>query len=223
MAAATTIISGALIAGGAAMSVSAAEKKRKEAKRMREEGQKGIDNFEWQDIENAIPIRTEGIQMLREENARMSATAMDALRSGGTRGLGAVADLVGYGNQMNQQARVALENQYIRRDYTRLGMMEKRQADELAGYGQLMNVGMQMEHQARADLANSITGAGYSLMGVGSMDDVGDSDDRRQRRQERRAERKERRAERRANKSSTAYGGGVDPWDIYYGGYTLYS
>lgn len=174
MAAFTTIAAGTLIIGGAALSANAAAQKSKAAKAMMREGQQGIDNFSWQDIEDTVPIRTEGIEMLREENARYSADAMDALRSGGTRGLASVSEVVGATNSLNQNLRASLEEQYTRRDYAKLNMTEQRQANELAGYGALKNVGMHHKMQANADLANTVSSAGYGLMGIGTTDANGD-------------------------------------------------
>lgn len=232
MAAGTTLIAGALMAGGTAMNAISSIKKGREGRRMREEGQAGIDNFEWQDIESAIPIRTEGINMLREENARISAAAMEAIERGGTRGLAAIGDVIGRGNELNQRIRASLEDQYTRRDYTRLGMIEKRQADELAGYGQLMNVGTQMELQSRADLANSIAAMGSTMLAYGSMETDSDIEERQARKAERRLARQQNRLNRANSRQyrdsggdldASIYGQGINPWDIYTGGYSLLS
>lgn len=158
------IIGGATALGGSVIGAIEANKARKEGRRMRAQGEEGIKNFEWQDLDNALPIHLEGINMLREENARMSATAMDAIRSGGTRGLGVLTDLIGHGNKLNQEIRASIDDQYMKRDQMKAAMIEQRQAQELAGYGQLMNVGSQMYAQGNNDFFNSIMSGSFGAM-----------------------------------------------------------
>lgn len=123
----------------------------KEGKEMMGEANTQIDNFEWQDIDAALPLFTEGAELIKEENAVMAATQMDALQQGGVRGVVGGSGIIQENtNKANQEARGYLDEQRIRRAYTKLGMQERRQVDELQGYGQMLNVGMAMKYQGKA-------------------------------------------------------------------------
>lgn len=144
-------------------------KMKKEGQRMQNEAQNAIDNFQWQDIDGALPIHTEGADLITEQNQLSTATAMDAVRNSGTRGIvGTVPKLVAQNNVANQEARAYLDNQYMRRDYTKLGMIENRQANELAGYGQQLNTGMGMKYKAYSDFYATASNQSQHIMDLWS-------------------------------------------------------
>lgn len=138
-------------------------------RKMEREAQKHIDNFRWQDLDNVmedVQISTRGADLRREELGRSTATAIDALSKGGARTLAA-----GIGRVQENNTRVAreiganLDEQQKQLDYAvaqdnaRIQQMtERRQANELAGYGQMLNTGMGMKWGAMGDLLNT---AGY--------------------------------------------------------------
>ncbi len=141
-------------------------KKMKEGKAMQREGRAGIENFEWQDLSNPyrdIAISTAGTDAATENLATNSATAAEALRKGGTRGiLGGIGKVQANANAVNTEIAANLDMQQKNKDFAAAGqdvanqnMMEKRQANELAGYGQMMNVGMDMKYQGIGDVQSS--------------------------------------------------------------------
>ena len=170
MAAVTTAVAGGLALAGAATSVASGIKKSKEGKNLQRQGQNAIDAFQWQDIDGAIPIATEGTELMMEENARSAASTVDALEASGSRGvLGGAGKVQAATNTQNRQARAYLDDQIIKKAYTKLGMVENRQAAELDGYGQMMNVGMGMKYQGQADVYNGLMSAGENIMSMGYM------------------------------------------------------
>jgi hypothetical protein len=168
MAAVTTAVAGGLALAGGVTSTVAGIQKTKEGKNLMQKGQNAIDSFQWQDIDGAIPIATEGTELMMEENARTAATTIDALEASGSRGvLGGAGKVQAATNDQNRQARAYLDDQIIKKAYTKLGMTEQRQAAELDGYGQMMNVGMGMKYQGRADVYNGLMSAGENIMAMG--------------------------------------------------------
>lgn len=135
---------------------------RREGKKMQDEAQAAIDAFEWQELTNPyndLQVSTMGSDLMREENARNSATYVDAARGSGTRGLmGALPKIQAQTNYLNAQQAAQLDQQQKNIDFAAAGqdvnnqlMEERRQADELAGYGQKLNVGMGMKYKAYSD------------------------------------------------------------------------
>ncbi|TSE11271.1 hypothetical protein [Aquimarina algiphila] len=150
---------------GNAVGAVGAIKKGKEGKRMQGEAQAAIDNFEWQELNNPfndLQVSTRSADLQREENARFNAQAMNMLGGSGARGvLGGIGGLTQNSTTMNRQIGANLDEQQkainfsAAQDQTRIrGMQEKRQAEELQGYGQMLDVGRSMRYQSYADLMN---------------------------------------------------------------------
>ena len=169
MAAATAIQGVAGIAGGAA--------KFFEGRRMQKQAEKFIENFEWQDLQN--PFRNEQVSRLgadlKTEQANINAaTSTEALRSGGTRALvGGLGRVEARKNDVNREVAANLDEQQAaintriaQQEVVNQNMVEKRQADELAGYGQMMNVGMGMKYQG---ITNAINGLGTAASGLAGI------------------------------------------------------
>ena len=141
---------------GNAVGVYSAFQKTKEGKRMQKEAQSEIDNFSWQDIDGAIPVNTVASDNMREDSQRTSANAIDAIRTSGVRGImGALPKVMSMDNIANQENRAYIDNQLQKRAYTKLGMTERRQTDELQGYGQMLNTGLAMKYQGYTDMMNA--------------------------------------------------------------------
>ena len=167
-----TAITGALgFAGGAA--------KFFQGRKMQKDAEKFIKNFQWQDLENpyeTLSVSTLGADLRREEAGRMSATSIDALQSGGTRALvGGIGKVQANNNITNREIAANLDEQQKRIDYAKAGqdvvnqnMIESRQANELAGYGQMMNVGMGMKYGGITDAINGIGAGAQGLSGLQS-------------------------------------------------------
>ncbi len=137
-----------------------------EGRKMQRRAQELIENFEWQELKNPykdLQVSTLGADLRREENARATATATNAIRNGGTRAiLGGLGRVQSNANTVNREIAANLDEQQKAIDYagaqddTRIrGMQEKRQTDELQGYGQMMNVGMNTKYGGMADIMNS--------------------------------------------------------------------
>lgn len=135
----------------------------KRGKAMEAAGQAGIDNFEWQDLSNPyknLAPSTAGAEMRREEAARQSATSVNALRSGGVRGIvGGVGQVQAQNNLVNKDIAVGIDEQQKNLDMAAAGqdinnqsIMERRQENELAGYGNMVDVGMDMRNSGIGDL-----------------------------------------------------------------------
>lgn len=143
---------------------------------MQKKAEKFIEDFRWQELENPyedLAVSTLGADLQREEAARTTATSVNALEKGGARalvgGIGKVQDL---NNQVNKGIAANLDEQQKAIDKMVAGqkvvnqnMIEKRQSDELAGYGQMMNTGMGMKSQGLDNVINSFGAFGQSQAG----------------------------------------------------------
>ena len=158
----------------------------KEGKRMQRAGQQGIDNFEWQDLSNPykeLSISTAGAEMRADEAARAAATGVEALRGGGQRALvGGLGRVQAQNNLVNRDIAANLDEQQKAIDMSAAGqdvniqaMKEKRQADELAGYGNMIDVGMDMRQSGVGDIVSglgAIDSAAMMAFGGGGMKSV---------------------------------------------------
>jgi hypothetical protein len=140
---------------------------------MQKKGEKFIENFEWQDLQNPFEnqqVSTMGRDYMQEQSNIGSATATEALRSGGQRALvGGLGRVEAARNDMNRQVATNLDTQQqaINTDIARQATVnqstiEKRQGDELAGYGQMMNVGMGVQNQGLTEITNGLGSIGAS-------------------------------------------------------------
>lgn len=146
--------------------------KRAEGKRMQRLAAQKIADFKWQELTNPyknLSISTAGAEYRRDEAARASSTATRAAMGAGARGVAALGNVVAATNNVNRDVAANLDEQQraidakAAEDETRIqGMIETRQTNELAGYGQMMNVGLGMKHQGVANIAQ-----GFSAMGQG--------------------------------------------------------
>lgn len=166
MSVATAITGGA----GAVMGIAGGVSKFFEGRKMQRAAQDAIANFEWEDPQNAFrnnQVSTLGSDLQREELGINNATSVEALRGAGTRGLvGGLGRVQANSNRVNAQIAAGLDEQQktidmnASQDDIRIrDMIEKRQADELAGYGQMLSTGMGMKYAGIGDAINGV-GAG---------------------------------------------------------------
>lgn len=147
-----------------------------EGRKMQRQAQQLIDNFEWQDLENAYTnkqVSTLGSDLMREENARAMATATGTLREGGSRALiGGLGKVVSQSNTTNREIAANLDEQQKALDLAAAAddvrirsMVEERQANELAGYGEMLQQGRSMKNAGFSEGLNAIGGLGVGLAG----------------------------------------------------------
>jgi len=133
---------------------------------MEKRAEEAIKNFKWQELRNPfedLSVSRLGADLRREENARNMASSIDALQSGGVRGVvGGIGKLNQQNNLLSKDIGAGLDEQRRDIDRSKAGydtqiqsMIERRQANELAGYGQMMNVGMGMKYQGFTNLMNA--------------------------------------------------------------------
>lgn len=170
MAAFTTIAvaaGAALTAGGGAANMIKGAKRAKNA-------QKALDNFKRQELKNVtegMRVSTLGAELQTQEAQRRFATSVDALKSGGVRGL-----VGGLGRQeqlqqvQQQQIAADLDRQQINidqmaaQDEARIqGMQERRESAAIAGLGSEIAAGKAQQAQGFASIAE----AGTSLLAAG--------------------------------------------------------
>lgn len=162
-----TVTAGAGLLGGAAKFFS--------GRSMQKKAEKFIENFEWQDLENPFEneqVSTLGSDLRTEQSNIGAATATEALRSGGTRGLANIGKIEAQRNITNAETAAGLDEQQkaintriAQQESINQGMIEKRQADELAGYGQMMNVGMGIKSQGFDNVINAFGAFGQTSAG----------------------------------------------------------
>jgi len=157
MAAITTV---ALSAAAAGYQVYQGQQQKKKA-------QKALNDYDRQDLDNSnpyenMPISTVGSDLLREENQRSNANAVDALRNGGARGISMIPQVVANNNTQNRETRAYLDDKITKRDYAIAGdqaairgMKEDRENGDLAGLGQQLQVGRQDMWSGFRGLANA--------------------------------------------------------------------
>lgn len=145
---------------GAGVSTILSIKKMKDAKRMREQAQKAIREFEYQDL-NSLRISTASEELMQEQSAKEYATAVESLRESGTRAQASVLPrLAAQYGEKDRRITAGLDAKQKELDKQRVGMQEQRDREMLGGYGSMMNVGMQTQSQGMTDMVNSLGNLG---------------------------------------------------------------
>lgn len=126
-----------------------------EGRRREKAAKEALENFNFTELENVHEgrqVSTLGSDLVREENARISATGVDALRNAGTRGLiGGLGRVQQNNNLLNSRIAANLDEQQVAIDRDIANdnanirrMRETRETNELQGIGQeLNNAGLQ--------------------------------------------------------------------------------
>ena len=162
----------------------------KRGKKMEAAGTQGVAGFEWNDLTNPYKdtqVSTLGADMRVDQANVNTATNVDALRAGGARSLAAgMGRVQAQNNTVSRDIAAGLDEQQKALDLKAAGqdvvnqnMTEKRQGDELAGYGNMIDVGMDMRAQGVGDLVaaggaldslalSAATGGMSSMFGAGS-------------------------------------------------------
>lgn len=155
-------------------------KKMKEGKDMQRKAEQAIAGFEWQDLSNPFrdaQVSTLGSEFRQEMADTATATAMEASRAGGARSIATnVGRVQAQNNRVAADIAANLDQQQAdlnlkaaAQDVNNQNMIEKRQADELAGYGKMMDVGMDMRHSGMGDLVAAGGAFDSFLMKGGEM------------------------------------------------------
>ena len=137
---------GVSAAAGAAQAVSGASRAKK--------AKKALENFQRQDLENVakdLRISTLGAEMQTASATRQAESSIQALRTGGVRGIvGGAAQVGAQQAQVQQSISADLDQQEVARQQAIAqeeanirGMQEKREGTEIAGLGQEMQAGQQ--------------------------------------------------------------------------------
>lgn len=165
MAAGTT----ALITGGLGLALGGAQAIGG-AKRAREANRE-LNDYERQSLDNAfkdIPLYTEGIDLMRDENARVSGSLIDSASNAGARTIiGAAPRVAAATNSLNADAAANLDNQNMRRAYAIAGdnariegITEDRDIANINALSTAANAG-------RQDMWSGILGAASGLGAIG--------------------------------------------------------
>jgi len=149
-----------------------------EGRSMQKRAQGMIDNFQWDDLTNPykdLQVSTLGSDLQTEQANINTATNTEAMRAGGTRALvGGLGRQQAMNNQMNRQIAADLDKQQQQINYAGAGqdvrnqqVMEQRQNNELAGYGQMLGAGQQMKFGGMTDILNTAGFAAQTAFGQG--------------------------------------------------------
>lgn len=132
--------------------------------------QEAIDNYRRQTLQNAysdVGVSRLGADLMREENARAMATSVDALRSGGIRGLGMIGQVQQNTNRLNQGLAADLDRQQYGLNMARAqdtatmrAMQEQREMQDLAGLGRQLEAGRQDYHGGLQDVSQGLLSMG---------------------------------------------------------------
>lgn len=129
-----------------------------EGRAMQKKAQSLINNFEWQELTNPYEnqqVSTLGTDLRAEQANITTAGNVEALRSGGNRALvGGLGRVQAQNNTVSREMATTLDEQQKQIDFAKSGqdvrnqsIIEKRQTDELAGFGQMINTGLGIKHQ----------------------------------------------------------------------------
>lgn len=138
---------------------------------------KALENYQRQELKNVtegLRVSTLGAEMKTEEAQRRFATTVEALQSGGVRGLvGGLGVAEQAQQQQQQQIAADLDRQQTQIETMRAqdeaairGMQETREGQEIAGLGQEVAAGRQLVNSGIKGLMQ--TGQAAFTMGLGS-------------------------------------------------------
>jgi hypothetical protein len=165
MAALTTIALGVAAAGSTAQAVSGAARASK--------AKKALENFQRQELRNVtegMRVSTLGAQLQTQEAQRRFATGVEALRSGGVRGLvGGLGVMEQQQQDLQQQISADLDRQQAEIEQARAQdeanirqMQEQRESSQIAGLGAELAAG-------RQQLNAGITGLGQTALSAATL------------------------------------------------------
>lgn len=136
-----------------------------EGRAMQKKAQALIDNFEWQELTNPYKnqqVSTLGTDLRAEQANITTAGNVEALRTGGNRALiGGLGRVQAQNNMVSRDMAATLDEQQKQIDFAKSGqdvrnqsLIEKRQTDELGGYGNMLGMGQQAKFGGISDIMN---------------------------------------------------------------------
>jgi hypothetical protein len=138
--------------------------------KMARNAQKAIDTYKRQKLQNSfgdVGVSRLGADYMAEQNARNMAQGVDALRTGGMRGLGMIGQLQSnsYRNLQNSAAdldrqRTAIDMARAQDDSRMRAMQERREEQDLAGLGRMLDTGRQDQMGGLQDFSQGLLGLG---------------------------------------------------------------
>ena len=149
-----------------------------EGQSMQNRAQRAIDNFRFSELQNPYRdtrVSTLGAELQARQAAELSATSIDALRSGGTRAvMGGIPQVIAQQQNLNQRIAANIDQQQANIDMAAAGqdvrnqeLIREAEARALQGYGQQLNVGMGMEYGGLSNIANAAGLFGQTQTGQG--------------------------------------------------------
>jgi len=155
-----------------------------EGRAMQKRAQNSIDNFQWDDLTNPykdLQVSTLGSDLQTEQANINTASNTQAMRAGGNRALvGGLGRQQAMNNQMNRQIAADLDTQQKGINFAAAGqdannqqMMEKRQTDELAGFGAQLGAGQQAKFGGMTDMLNASVAIGETAFGASADKAIG--------------------------------------------------
>lgn len=136
-----------------------------EGQAQQNKAQAAIDKFRFSELQNPYKsqrVSTIGADRQLEQASQQSATALEALRESGVRGvIGGTPQVLSQGQQLTQGITADLDRQQkqldlaaAQQDVRNQELRRQAETQELAGFGQQMNVGMGMKYGGLSNLAN---------------------------------------------------------------------
>ena len=138
------------------------------------EAKNALENYQRQELTNVaegLQVSTLGADLQREEQARLSASQVDAAAQAGTRGIVGSVGRIEAGNQrLNREIGADLDRQQKEIDQIRAndeqriqGMTEQRQNADISALSSQYSAGEQMKYSG---LGNIIAGTGQAAVGI---------------------------------------------------------
>ena len=156
-----------------------------EGRAMQKRAQNNIDNFKFEDLTNSyknLRVSTLGSDLQTEQANINTASNTQAMRAGGNRALvGGLGRQQAMNNTMNKEIAAGLDKQQTNIDFAAAGqdannqqMMEKRQTDELAGYGAMLGAGQKAKYDGMTDMLNAGVAMGETAFGASVDKGIGE-------------------------------------------------
>ncbi len=149
-----------------------------ESRKMQRKAEEAIGRFQWQELENPfknLQVSTLGSDLRREEAARTTSTLTNAIQNSGARGIiGGLGNVQNQNNLVNREIAANLDEQQKQIDYSAAQQdvrnqdtIERRQAEELQGYGQQLDYARDMKYDGISNAVNAIGAIGQIGKGGG--------------------------------------------------------
>jgi hypothetical protein len=161
------------MAGSAVASAGIGAIKASQARKQMKEAQKNIDNYQRQTLENTmegIAVPQQIFNMQQEQLQRSVADSQDMAASAGARGLAFLPGIQQSEFESQQKINAGLEQSLYQLSMARAqdeqriqAMRERREEQELAGYGAMYEAGRQTYYSGIGDVMQGISGVGQAF------------------------------------------------------------